>query len=205
MSLETPVDQPESPTNRPNSTHRLKEWFSRDYVRKITVIFIVFTIITVPIAWLVIHFLELSGGPASSIMEELETTIFVFTLVSAPLMAITAAVLASTVPSAALRAAFLVSSAALPVASKLEMAYAGRIMANRKPIQAGRSAVVPPVSNSTEAGAVSCLTTTRAMMTITMMAASAITPTLLSRAAAYTPAMFTSVTRMMIPMAHRVI
>ena len=93
MSIETPVDQPEPPTNRPDPTHRMKEWFSRDYVRKIIAIFIVLTIIIIPIAWLVIHFLELSGGPASSIMEELETTIFVFTLVSAPLMAITAAVL----------------------------------------------------------------------------------------------------------------
>ena len=93
MSIETPVDQPESPTNRPASTHRIKEWFSRPYVKRILIIFIILNIIIIPIAWLVIHFLELSGGPASSIMEELETTIFVFTLVSAPLMAATASVL----------------------------------------------------------------------------------------------------------------
>ncbi len=96
MSIDTPtpeLDEPEEPTNRPEATFRLREWLSRPYVRRILVIFIVLNILIMPIAWLVVHFMELSGGPASSIMVELERTVFVFTIVSAPLMAITAAIL----------------------------------------------------------------------------------------------------------------
>jgi cytochrome c oxidase subunit 2 len=47
----------------------------------------------IPAAWLVVHFMNLSGAPASAIMVEIERTMFVFTLVSAPIMAITATVL----------------------------------------------------------------------------------------------------------------
>ena len=96
MSIDTPtpeLDEPEEPTNRPEATYRLREWTSRPYVRRILLMFVLINIAIIPIAWLVVHFMELSGGPASSIMVELERTVFVFTIVSAPLMAITSSIL----------------------------------------------------------------------------------------------------------------
>jgi cytochrome c oxidase subunit 2 len=88
-----PADEPEEPTNRPPVSHRLREWLSRRYVRHIMIIFVILTALTMPLGWVVVYFLNLSGGPASDIMVEIERTIFVFTLVSAPLMAITATIL----------------------------------------------------------------------------------------------------------------
>ena len=97
MSIDNPptveVDEPEEPTNRPRPDHELREWLSRGYVRKILALTVVFVLVIVPIAWLVIHFMNLSGAPASAIMVEIERTMFVFTLVSSPLMAITLAIL----------------------------------------------------------------------------------------------------------------
>ncbi len=97
MSIDNPptieVDQPEEPTNRPAADHRLKEWLSRGYVRRIIVLSIIIGVVIVPLAWVVIHFMNLSGAPASAIMVEIERTMFVFTVVSAPLMAITLAIL----------------------------------------------------------------------------------------------------------------
>jgi len=97
MSIDNPptveVDEPEEPTNRPRPDHELRAWLSRGYVRKILALTIVFVLVIVPIAWLVIHFMNLSGAPASAIMVEIERTMFVFTLVSSPLMAITLAIL----------------------------------------------------------------------------------------------------------------
>jgi cytochrome c oxidase subunit 2 len=90
---EPELDEPEEPTNRPRADHALKEWLSRTYVRRIVLISIIITIIIVPMAWLVIHFMNLSGGPASAIMVEIERTMFVFTVVSAPLMAVTLSIL----------------------------------------------------------------------------------------------------------------
>lgn len=87
------ADEPEEPTNRPDVTYRLREWLSRPYVRHIIIIFIVLTLAVIPAAWLVVHFMNLSGAPASAIMVEIERTMFVFTLVSAPIMAITATIL----------------------------------------------------------------------------------------------------------------
>jgi len=87
------ADEPEEPTNRPEVTYRLREWLSRPYVRHIIIIFIVLTLAVIPAAWLVVHFMNLSGAPASAIMVEIERTMFVFTLVSAPIMAITATIL----------------------------------------------------------------------------------------------------------------
>jgi cytochrome c oxidase subunit 2 len=87
------ADEPEEPTNRPESSERLREWLSRPYVRHILAIFVVLTLLVIPVAWLVIHFMNLTGAPASGIMTEIERTMFVFTIVSAPLMAITLAIL----------------------------------------------------------------------------------------------------------------
>ena len=97
MSIDNPptleVDEPEEPTNRPRPDHELRDWLSRGYVRRILALTVVFVLVIVPIAWLVIHFMNLSGAPASAIMVEIERTMFVFTLVSSPLMAITLAIL----------------------------------------------------------------------------------------------------------------
>jgi len=86
-------DGPEEPTNRPVVTHRLKEWLARPYARHIVILTAVFTLLVLPVAWLVIHFMNLSGAPASSIMTEIEKTMFVFTVVSAPLMAVTLSII----------------------------------------------------------------------------------------------------------------
>lgn len=87
------ADEPEEPTNRPDSSYRLREWLSRPYVRHILLIFVILTLAIFPAAWLVIHLMNMSGAPASAVMYEIERTMFVFTIVSAPIMAITATVM----------------------------------------------------------------------------------------------------------------
>lgn len=85
--------EPEEPTNRPMPADRFREWISRPYVRRIVLITVLLTLAVIPVAWLVIHFMNLTGAPASAIMSEIEKTMFVFTVVSAPLMAVTLAIL----------------------------------------------------------------------------------------------------------------
>ncbi|MEY4137159.1 MAG: hypothetical protein RL205_1287, partial [Actinomycetota bacterium] len=91
MSTITPpeTDQPEEPTARPLPTHRLKEYFSRSYVRRILIMAVIIMAIVIAGAWVVVGFMNMSGAPASDIMDELETTVLIFTICSAPLMAIT--------------------------------------------------------------------------------------------------------------------
>lgn len=84
---------PEEPTNRPMPSERFREWIARPYARRIVILAVLLTLVILPVAWLVIHFMNLSGAPASPIMAEIETTMFVFTIVSAPLMAVTLAIL----------------------------------------------------------------------------------------------------------------
>lgn len=86
-------DQPEEPTNRPAPTHRLREWLSRPYARRIVLLTVVISLLMIPVAYLTIHFMNLSGAPASSIMDEIEKTMFVFTVVSGPLIGLTLAIL----------------------------------------------------------------------------------------------------------------
>jgi cytochrome c oxidase subunit 2 len=74
-------------------THRLKEYYSRPYVRRILIMFIIIMAITSAMGWVVIGFMNMSGGPASEIMEALEQTVLVFTIASAPLIAITLSVI----------------------------------------------------------------------------------------------------------------
>ena len=87
------ADQPEEPTNRPEVAYRLREWLVRPYVRPILTMFVLFCLLVIPIAWLVVFFMNMSGAPASDIMSEIEQTILVFTIVSAPLMSITLTIL----------------------------------------------------------------------------------------------------------------
>lgn len=86
-------DQPVPPTDRPLPIGRWREWISRPYARRIVALTVLITLLIVPVAWLVLHFMNLSGAPASPIMGEIEKTMFVFTIVSAPLMAVTLAII----------------------------------------------------------------------------------------------------------------
>ena len=86
-------DEPEEPTNRPPASPRFKEWISRPYARRIVLLTILISLLMIPVAYLTIHFMNLSGGPASAIMSEIEKTMFVFTVVSGPLIGITLAIM----------------------------------------------------------------------------------------------------------------
>ena len=87
------TDGPEEPTNRPAPSHRMREWLSRPYAPHFLLLAVIITLLIVPIAFLVLHFMNLSGGPASPIMSEIEKTMFVFTLASAPLMGVSVSIL----------------------------------------------------------------------------------------------------------------
>ena len=87
------TDEPEEPTNRPMPADRIREWLSRPYARPIVLITILISLLMIPLAFLVLHFMNLSGAPASSIMNEIERTMFVFTVVSGPLIGVTLAIL----------------------------------------------------------------------------------------------------------------
>lgn len=95
MSTITPpeTDQPEEPTARPLSTHRLKEYFSRPYVRRILSLAVIILVVVIALGWVVVGFMNTTGAPASDIMDELEKTVLVFTIASAPLIAITLSVI----------------------------------------------------------------------------------------------------------------
>ncbi|MFM8350141.1 MAG: cytochrome c oxidase subunit II [Actinomycetales bacterium] len=86
-------DEPEEPTNRPAPSYRMRQWLSRPYARTIVLLSIVISLLMIPVAYLLLHFMNLSGAPASSIMAEIEKTMFVFTVVSAPLIGVTLAIL----------------------------------------------------------------------------------------------------------------
>ena len=86
-------EEPEAPTNRPPAMHRLRNWLQRKYVRDIMILTVVVGFILLPLAWLIVAAMNQSGGPASQIMEDIERTVFVFTLVSIPITAFVFAVL----------------------------------------------------------------------------------------------------------------
>jgi cytochrome c oxidase subunit 2 len=88
-----PAEEPEAPTNRPPAMHRLREWLSRRYVRHILIITVVVGFLLLPLCWLMLAAMNQSGGPASSIMQDIQQTIFVFTLVSIPITSFVFAVL----------------------------------------------------------------------------------------------------------------
>ncbi|MFM7211383.1 MAG: cytochrome c oxidase subunit II [Actinomycetota bacterium] len=92
-TLTPPTDEPEAPTNRPPAMHRLREWLQRRYVRHILIITVVIGFGLLPLCWLLLAAMNQSGGPASTVMEDIQQTIFVFTLVSIPITAFVFAVL----------------------------------------------------------------------------------------------------------------
>jgi cytochrome c oxidase subunit 2 len=88
-----PSEEPEAPSNRPPAMHRLREWLQRRYVRHVLIITVVIGFILLPLCWLLLAAMNQSGGPASSIMQDIQQTIFVFTLVSIPITSFVFAVL----------------------------------------------------------------------------------------------------------------
>ena len=88
-----PAEEPEAPTNRPPAMHRLREWLQRRYVRHILIITVVVGFLLLPLAWLMLAAMNQSGAPASTVMEDIQQTIFVFTLVSIPITSFVFAVL----------------------------------------------------------------------------------------------------------------
>ena len=88
-----PAEEPEAPTNRPPAMHRLREWLQRRYVRHILILTVVVGFGLLPLAWLMLAAMNQSGAPASTVMEDIQQTIFVFTLVSIPITAFVFAVL----------------------------------------------------------------------------------------------------------------
>lgn len=89
----TPSEPPEAPTNRTPALHRVHEWLSRRYVRHVLIITVVIGFLLLPIAWLMLAAMNQSGAPASEIMEDIEQTVFVFTLVAIPITSFVFAVL----------------------------------------------------------------------------------------------------------------
>lgn len=92
-TLTPPTEEPEAPTNRPPAMHRLRDWLQRRYVRHILIITVVIGFGLLPLCWLLLAAMNQSGGPASTVMEDIQQTIFVFTLVSIPITAFVFAVL----------------------------------------------------------------------------------------------------------------
>lgn len=88
-----PAEEPEAPTNRPPAMHRLREWLQRRYVRHVLITTVVVGFGLLPLAWLMLAAMNQTGGPASSIMEDIQQTVFVFTLVSIPITSFVFAVL----------------------------------------------------------------------------------------------------------------
>jgi len=88
-----PGDGPEAPSNRPPAMHRLREWLQRRYVRHVLILTVVVGFLLLPLCWLLLAAMNQSGAPASSIMEDIQQTIFVFTLVSIPITSFVFAVL----------------------------------------------------------------------------------------------------------------
>lgn len=87
------LNEPEEPTNRPAPVHRVKEWLSRPYARRIILIAGVYVIAILAVLWFAVWVTNSSGGPASGIMSEIETTMVVLTIVCSPLMGFTIATL----------------------------------------------------------------------------------------------------------------
>lgn len=93
MTMTPVVEQPEPPTNRPPSMHRVRNWLQRPYARHILIWTVVIGFLLLPLAWLLLAAMNQTGAPASEIMKDIEQTVFVFTLVSIPITAFVFAVL----------------------------------------------------------------------------------------------------------------
>lgn len=93
MTMTPVVEQPEPPTNRPPSMHRVRNWLQRPYARHILIWTVIIGFLLLPLCWLILAAMNQTGAPASEIMKDIEQTVFVFTLVSIPITAFVFAVL----------------------------------------------------------------------------------------------------------------
>lgn len=93
MTMTEVPSQPEPPTNRPPSMHRVRNWLSRPYARHVLIWTVVIGFLLLPLCWLLLAAMNQTGAPASEIMKDIEQTVFVFTLVSIPITAFVFAVL----------------------------------------------------------------------------------------------------------------
>jgi cytochrome c oxidase subunit 2 len=93
MTVTELPEQPEPPTNRPPSMHRVRNWLRRPYARHVLIWTVVIGFLLLPLAWLILAAMNQTGAPASEIMQDIEQTVFVFTLVSIPITAFVFAVL----------------------------------------------------------------------------------------------------------------
>jgi len=87
------ADEPEIPTNRPAPLGIVSRWLKRPYARRILQLTVVITAVIIGLTFVMVAFMNMSGGPASDIMNEIEKTMFVLTFVCAPLMGFTLAVI----------------------------------------------------------------------------------------------------------------
>ena len=88
----TAEDGPEEPTNRPTPMHLFRNWLQRRYAKRIIWMTLVITAGWIAATFLAVYFMNMSGGPASSIMSEIELTMYVLAWVCAPLMGVTLAI-----------------------------------------------------------------------------------------------------------------
>lgn len=86
-------DEPESPTNRPPGMNLATRWMDRPYARRIILLTVIISAVIIALTFLMVAFMNLSGGPASDIQGEIEKTMFVLTFASAPLMGFTLAII----------------------------------------------------------------------------------------------------------------
>ena len=73
--------------------HLVKQWLQRPYVRRLLWITVAITAVIIALSFVMVAFMNMSGGPGSAIMNEIAKTMFVLTFACAPLMAGTLAVL----------------------------------------------------------------------------------------------------------------
>ncbi len=87
------AEEPESPTNRPPGMHLATRWMERPYARRIILLTVIISAVIIALTFVMVAFMNLSGGPASDIQGEIEKTMYVLTFTSAPLMGFTLAIL----------------------------------------------------------------------------------------------------------------
>jgi len=87
------TDEPEAPTNRPESPHRLRQWLRRPYVRAILILTLILSLVMLPLGWLIVAAMNGTGGPASPVMSSIQLTIIVLTVAAVPITAFVFAVM----------------------------------------------------------------------------------------------------------------
>jgi len=87
------ADEPEVPTNRPPGMHLVSDWAKRPYVRRILILTVVIAAVIIALTFVMVAFMNMSGGPASDIQAQIEQTMYVLTFASAPLMGFTLAII----------------------------------------------------------------------------------------------------------------